>query len=176
MGRQDILRIAIVGPECTGKSDLAQFLSHQFQTQWVPEFAREYIEKLNRPYKQEDLLAIAIGQLSLEDNLALKSNQLLICDTNLVVIKIWSEFKYNNCDPRILELMNNRKYDLHLLTHVDIPWEEDPQREHPEKRQLLFDLYKAELQNQNIQFVEIKGEKDERRRIAVQEIEKLLLK
>jgi nicotinamide riboside kinase len=63
------------------------------------------------------------------------------------VIKIWSEFKYGFCDPEILTLMKEQKYDLHLLADVDLPWEDDPLREHPDKRQELFDLYKAELES-----------------------------
>ncbi len=169
-----VIRIAIVGPECTGKTDLARFLANHYKTQWVPEFAREYIESLDREYNQQDLIHIAKGQLALEDELAAKANRFLFCDTNLVVIKIWSEFKYHNIDPEILALMNARKYDLHLLTDVDLPWEDDPLREHPDKRQELFDLYEAELIKSKTRFVKINGDYTERRSKAVQAVQQLL--
>lgn len=168
-----VIRIAIVGPECTGKTDLARFLANHYKTQWVPEFARAYIEGLDREYTEDDLTHIAKGQLALEDTLATNANQFLFCDTNLVVIKIWSEFKYGSCDPEILTLMNNRKYDLHLLTDVDLPWEDDPLREHPDKRHELFDLYEAELRNSKIPFIKIRGDYAVRRSKAVEAVQQM---
>lgn len=169
-----VIRIAIVGPECTGKTDLARFLATHYKTQWVPEFARAYIEGLDREYNQADLIQIAKGQLALEDTLAASANQFLFCDTNLVVIKIWSEFKYGTCDPEILNLLRARKYDLHVLTDVDLPWEDDPLREHPDKRQELFDLYEAELINSKTRFIKINGDYTDRRSKAVQAVQQLL--
>src|SRR5690606_19241490 len=98
---------------------------------------------------------------------------LLFCDTNLVVIKIWSEFKYGSCDPAILTLMNRQTYDLHLLTDVDLPWEDDPLREHPHKRQELFELYKTELESTQTNFVLIKGDYTSRRAAAIKAVESL---
>lgn len=166
-------RVAIVGPECTGKTDLARFLANHYQTQWVPEFAREYLENLNRDYTQNDLTQIAKGQLALEDSLAKNANRFLFCDTNLVVIKIWSEFKYNTCDPEIIKLLQERTYTLHLLTDVDLPWEDDPLREHPDKREQLFTLYKSELQRSNTKFITIRGDYAARRAKALEAIEHL---
>lgn len=171
----EVNRIAIVGPECTGKTDLARFLADHYQTNWVPEFARNYIDGLNRPYEKNDLVKIAEAQLMLEDQLASQANKILFCDTNLVVIKIWSEFKYGDCPPEIIEKMIERKYDLHLLTYIDIPWVDDPQREHPDKRELLYDLYKNELIQNNVNFVEIKGLHDLRRKTAVNAVESILI-
>ena len=96
-----VIRVAIVGPECTGKTDLARFLANQYHTAWVPEFARAYLETLNRPYTKEDLTTIATGQLSVENSIAQQANRIVFCDTNLLVVKIWSEFKYGSCAPEI---------------------------------------------------------------------------
>jgi len=170
-----VKRIAIVGPECTGKSDLARFLANHYHTNWVPEFARNYIDQLKRPYEKNDLVKIAQAQVMLENQLALQANKILFCDTNLVVIKIWSEFKYGDCPPEIIEKMIAQKYDLTLLTYIDIPWVDDPQREHPDKRDLLYSIYKEELLKNNVKFVEIKGLHDLRRRAAVDAVEKILL-
>jgi NadR type nicotinamide-nucleotide adenylyltransferase len=171
---QKVKRIAIVGPECTGKTDLAHFLAHHYQTSWVPEYAREYINQLSRPYKKDDLIKIAEGQVLLENQWALQANKLLFCDTTLVVIKIWSEFKYGDCPTEIIERMNSQNYALHLLTNIDIPWVDDPQREHPDKREMLFEIYKSELVKQQISFVEVKGIGEARREAALKAVNAIL--
>lgn len=168
-------RVAIIGPECTGKSELSKFLAEHFKTEWVPEYARAYIDNLRRPYNQNDLLTIAHGQLRIEDEYARDANTVLFCDTNLYVIKVWSMFKYGNCEKEILDLISTRKYDLYLLTYVDLPWEEDPLREHPTKREELYNIYLNEMKNQSVPFVEIKGEREQRRAAAIQAIEKYCL-
>jgi NadR type nicotinamide-nucleotide adenylyltransferase len=166
-------RVAIIGPECTGKSELSKFLAQHYKTEWVPEYARAYIDNLRRPYNQNDLITIAHGQLRLEDEYARDANTFLFCDTNLYVIKVWSMFKYRNCEKEILDQIANRKYDLYLLTYVDLPWEEDPLREHPTKREELYNIYLNEMKNQSVPFVEIKGEREQRQATAIQAIEKL---
>jgi NadR type nicotinamide-nucleotide adenylyltransferase len=171
-----IKKVAIIGPECTGKSDLSNFLADHFKTVWVPEYARNYIDRLVHPYEQHDLLSIAHGQLRLEDEWIRDANRVLICDTNLYVIKVWSEFKYGDCDKEILQSIATRHYDLYLLTYIDIPWEDDPQREHPHKREQLYLHYLAEMKSQSVPFVEIKGAREQRRKVAVEAIESLLKK
>lgn len=170
----EIKKVVVLGPECTGKSELSEFLAKEFKTVWVEEFARTYINNLQRPYGLSDLVNIAKGQLYLEDTLTSKANKLLICDTDLYVIKIWSTFKYGYCDPEILKSIASRKYDLYLLTYIDIPWEADPQREHPDQRELLYELYLNEMRNQSGPFTEIKGTRDQRRKQATERIKKLL--
>jgi NadR type nicotinamide-nucleotide adenylyltransferase len=175
-GKKQVKKVAVVGPECTGKSELSAFLANHFKTAWVPEYARKYLEHLTAPYQQHDLTKIAHGQLRLEDEYERDAHEVLICDTNLYVIKVWSEFKFGDCDPEILKAIASRKYDLHLLTYIDIPWEDDPQREHPDKRQQLYDQYLKEMKNQPFPFIEIKGDRNLRRKFAVEAVEKLLRK
>ena len=93
-----VKKVAVIGPECTGKSELSEFLAGHFETGWVPEYARGYLNNLVRPYELHDLLAIAHGQIRIEDEWTRDSNRLLFCDTNLYVIKVWSEFKFGTCD------------------------------------------------------------------------------
>lgn len=167
-------KVVILGPECTGKSELSEFLAAEFNTVWVEEYARQYLDTLERPYGPDDLKHIARGQLTLEDTKCQEANRLLICDTNLYVIKVWSEFKYGYCDPEILNAMAARHYDLYLLTYVDIPWVADPLREHPDQREVLYSIYLREMQHQPVPFVEIKGDREQRRRSAKESILKLL--
>ncbi len=171
---RSIIKVAIVGPECTGKSVLSAFLADHFKTVWVREYAREFLEGLSRPYNENDLLTIARGQLKLEDEASRGADQVLFCDTNLYVIKVWSEFKYGSTHPDILKLIDQRHYDLYLLTNIDIPWIEDPQREHPHKRQELYEMYLREMENQQVPFIVITGSGGERTNSAIKAVEKLL--
>lgn len=167
-------KVCVIGPECTGKSDLSQFLSKHYQCPCVEEYARAYLGKLGRSYEKFDLTKIAHGQLRMEDEWQRDAKNLMVCDTNLIVIKIWSEHKYGDCDPEIIELMNERKYDLFLLTYIDIPWEADPQREHPDKREHFWYLFKNEIVKSGTPFVEISGNREERRKKSIDAIDAIL--
>ena len=139
-------RIAITGPESTGKSQLAKQLADHYGTVWVPEFARDYIDSLGRPYQERDILTIAQGQLDRERDLGQQANKYLFCDTELLVTKIWSDVAYKRCEPWILENLANQTYDLYLLCQIDTPWEDDPQREHPHLREHLFNIHYYDMQ------------------------------
>ncbi len=152
-----IKKIVVVGPESTGKSELTEALAKHYNTVWVPEYARRYINNLDRPYQKSDLIKIAEGQIRLENQQSKKAKKMFYCDTNLWVIKIWSEHKYGNCDAWINKETINRDYDLHLLADIDLPWEEDPQREHPMLRKYFFDVYKNELENAGINYSVVSG-------------------
>ena len=170
-------KIVVIGPESTGKSTLSTQLAAHYQTLWVPEFAREYLTQLSRPYEQEDLLHMAKGQLKTEDAAAEKANELLICDTDLHVIKVWSEAKYGDCDPRILELIASRKYDLYLLTYIDIAWEDDPLREHPkpEEREYFYQVYRDIVMNSGLPWADIRGGYEQRLQTAIEAVGSLFL-
>jgi NadR type nicotinamide-nucleotide adenylyltransferase len=154
-----IFKVGIIGPEATGKSTLAQELAQHFSTKYVPEYARIFLEKNNNNYCKNDLLKIAQGQLHLENEALLEANNILICDTTLHVIKIWSEVKYNSCDLDILNNLTTNNYDLILLTQIDLPWQADAQREHPalKDRQMLFKMYVENVIESNMPFEIIDG-------------------
>jgi NadR type nicotinamide-nucleotide adenylyltransferase len=162
-----MLKIVLTGPESTGKTTLAQQLAGHFGTVWVPEFARSFLDGLGRPYGQNDLLEMAQGQVAQEDNFLKKANGLLILDTSLEVLKIWSEFRYGHCHPWILEQWQKRRHDLYLLCRPDVPWVFDPLRENPDDREVLFEIYRKELAALGAEFFELAGLGDERFQNAV---------
>jgi nicotinamide riboside kinase len=185
---ETIKKIVIIGPESTGKSTLCEKLADHYHTSWVPEYAREYLEKHGPDYTFEDLRDIAAGQLELEDEAVIKlentqsanSNQQLaisnqnsnftthhsplFIDTDMYVMKVWSEFVFNKCDNWILNRIAERKYDLYLLCDVDLPWIKDDLREYPDLkvRKKLFYFYKDLLVNQKTPWCHISGDYDER--------------
>ena len=168
-------RILILGPESTGKSTLAEMLAQHYAEPWVPEVAREYLEKLDRPYTYEDLLQIGKQQMNLEDELALTATRFLFCDTDLRVIQVWSRHRFGKVDLWVLEEIAQRTYDLILLCAPDLPWQEDPLREHPEleMRQHFFEFYQHLTQASGFPWVLISGEKAERLSTAIEAVESL---
>lgn len=99
-----MIKVVITGTECSGKTTLAENLAQHYQVPYVPEYAREYLNNLDRPYLQSDLRHIAIGQLELEKKYI--ANDLIICDTSMLVIKVWSQIKYNSVHPWLTMLLS----------------------------------------------------------------------
>jgi NadR type nicotinamide-nucleotide adenylyltransferase len=175
---QSLKKVVVIGPESTGKSTLCEFLAGYYKTGWVPEFARKYLLTHGMGYGYEDLLTIAKGQLLLEDEISLQAagKPLLFIDTDMYVMKIWSEFVYGKVHPWISEQIAGRKYDLYLLCNTDLPWVKDELREYPdlETREKLFRMYKDCMIHQNTSWIEIRGNDDQRSKIALDAVNKLI--
>ena len=169
------LKIVITGPESTGKSTLCEQLAIHYQTIWVKEYAREYLLKNGSDYVLEDLVEIAKGQLQSEDDVTERLTQeaMLFIDTDMYVMKIWSEFIFNTCPDFILDNIVLRHYDLYLLMDTDLPWEADLFREQPELsvRQMLFQQYQDVLEDQKVPWKVISGIGDARLQNAIKVID-----
>lgn len=165
MEKHNIKHIVITGPESSGKTTLAEAFSSLKGGVLVSEFAREYLAN-KTGYAQIDLLEIAKGQQRLIDK-ALKNNppptslhgggKMVVCDTDLLTIKIWSEYKYGMCNNWITSTLINHLPDLYILCKPDFPWEEDPLRENPNDREELYNIYLSEIKKLKVPFVEIGG-------------------
>jgi nicotinamide riboside kinase len=194
---ETIKKIVIIGPESTGKSTLCEKLAAHYQTLWVPEYAREYLEKHGTDYSYEDLLTIAKGQIELEERISSKfkvqsskfkvqnpiqnsqsstlnpqPSTLLFIDTDMYVMKVWAEYVFNNCHNWILNRIAERKYDLYLLCDVDLPWIEDKLREYPDAgiRKKLFYFYKELMTSQSTPWHIISGNYEQRLQNAINAI------
>lgn len=170
-----MVRISITGPESTGKSWLAQRLSAHYHTLWVPEYARKYIEAIKRPYTYDDILVIAKKQFE-EENLATSKTELLFCDTDFCVTNIWCKVKYGKIHEWITEKLKQNNYGLYLLCDIDLPWQYDPLREHPELRSELFALYLNLLNEHHFNFQVVKGTGEERLQNAIAFVDEYLSK
>jgi NadR type nicotinamide-nucleotide adenylyltransferase len=166
-------KIAITGPESTGKTWLARELAAYYKTMWVPEFAREYLFRLGRPYVYDDILLIAQKQFLNNGQAIAKANPYLFCDTELIVTKIWCDVKFGKCHPWIEEHILKQNFDLYLVTDTDLPWEPDPQREHPHMREHLMELYINELEIRNFPFHIVDGQQEDRLKNAIKALGKL---
>ena len=155
-------KVVITGPESSGKSTLSKHLSESLFTPHVREYAREYIASLDRSYKKDDLIQIAKGQMDLEKDIISQTPSYLICDTDLLTIKIWSEYKYGSCNSEIVELLKNNLPDLYLLASPDFPWKDDCQRENPYNRDELFSVYEQEIIKLDVPYIILTGNKSER--------------
>lgn len=182
-------RIVILGPESTGKSTLCAQLAAHFKSSWVPEYARTYLQDTNNTYEYEDLWEIAKGQQLGEENAEKNYYKMhasaenrpgypLFVDTDLYVLKIWSEISFNKCDNRILSSIAQTKQNLYLLCNTDLPWVEDPLREYPDldMRQKIYQFYLDAMINQHVPWVDINGGYKERLEKAIESVDALLKK
>ena len=171
-GSSEIVKVALFGPESTGKTTLAIQLAEYFKTAWVPEFARDYLQqkwdKTAQICDVNDMLPIAYGQTKLENETLSTANKFLFCDTNLLVTKVFSEVYYNFCDPLLDKAARKHDYDLFFLTDIDVPWEKDDLRDKPQERESVFAVFKQTLIDDNKPFITLSGDKNLRLKKAIQ--------
>jgi HTH-type transcriptional repressor of NAD biosynthesis genes len=180
--RQDpinIVKVVLFGPESTGKTTLSKQLARYYNTVWAPEFARDYLQKKwnneRKTCEAEDLIEIAFGQIKLENKLAKKADKVLICDTDLLETKVYSEEYYGGfVDENLDKAAKKNQYDLYLLTYIDTPWEEDDLRDRPGLRLEMFTAFENALKRHNRNYILLKGDKETRLKNATKAIDKII--
>jgi HTH-type transcriptional repressor of NAD biosynthesis genes len=180
--RQDpinIVKVVLFGPESTGKTTLSKQLARYYNTVWAPEFARDYLQKKwnneRKTCEAEDLIEIAFGQMKLENKLAKKADKVLICDTDLLETKVYSEEYYGGfVDENLDKAAKKNQYDLYLLTYIDTPWEEDDLRDRPGLRLEMFTAFENALIKHNRNYILLKGNKETRLKSATKAIDKII--
>ncbi len=167
-------RVAIVGPESTGKTWLAKKLANHYNTKMVSEFAREYFNNKEYQYSPDELVDIAKGQLENEEVVAMLSNGILFCDTESIVMKIWSKVVFDFVPDWIEKQVSEHVYDLYLLCYPDLEWEPDPLRSNPHNRQFIYNLFVKELEENNFNYKVVKDIGDRRIKNAVNFVDELI--
>ena len=169
-----MFKIAITGPESTGKSTLSEKLAHHYNTNFVPEYSRSYLENFVGQYTENDVVEIAKGQYNLILEEEKKSSKILIADTEIVVCKIWVEYVFKHSNRVIDEILKQQDFDLYLLCDIDLPWTYDPLRENPniEERKELFEIYRNTLEQMKVPFEIVSGDDEVRVNNAIKVIEK----
>lgn len=153
------VRIAFTGPECSGKSTMAKWLSDEYSLKIIDEYARAYLQK-KMAYSMDDLDRIAAEQFVRNS-----SKGALVADTEMLVLKIWSEEKYQRVSEHILQLLKRQEFDFYFLCKPDFDWISDPLRENALDRDRLFDVYEASLKKYNFPYCVLSGPEVERKEI-----------
>jgi len=171
-----IIRIAVTGPECTGKTTLTQQLAAHFGTIYVPEYARDYIADLCRPYTYDDVLHIAEVQRRQAHEFVRQASRVLFFDTYLIITKVWFDVVFGRHPEWIEEELSRKTIDFFLLCDTSIPWKADPVRENGgEMREKLFRMYKLELEKRNCPYTIITGTGQPRLNSAIQAVDQFML-
>ncbi len=172
MAESSIIKIAVIGPESTGKTSLCEALAQHYQTVWVPEYAREYFNDSDiYNYTLEDLVIIAKKQLELEQGLLGRARRFLFCDTTLITLKIWAELEFQQTPAFIEEHLKKTKYDHYFITDTQLPWIADGLRQNKHSRELLFKMNKSEAEQTATPVTIISGANHERLNNAIKTIE-----
>lgn len=144
-----MIKVAILGPESTGKSSLAKSLADYFNADWIPEYAREYVENLTEAYTYEDVCRIAKKQIEQEQEYNIATSQhgsYVFFDTELIITKVWFEYKFGQVPDFLNEQLATGFFDYYLLCAPDLPWIPDPVREHGDDREFFLNWYKKEIE------------------------------
>ncbi|HEY6913097.1 MAG TPA: ATP-binding protein [Paludibacter sp.] len=171
-------KIAIIGPESTGKTALAKSLAVHFKSPWVPEYAREYVEKLTDPYTYDDICNIAVKQIEQEsafEGPQPTDEKYIFFDTDLIITKVWFSYCFQRIPDFLTERLKNSFFDLYLLCAPDLMWEPDPVREHGNDREYFFDWYKNEIEQTGTPYVIVTGTGNQRIQNAIVAIQNQLL-
>lgn len=175
MEKNSVKKIAVIGAESTGKSNLCESLAQHYNTVFVPEYARTYFNTNNiHNYSILDLEIIARKQIDLENELIKKANALLFCDTTLLTLKIWGDLEFNKSIPFVENNLPVINYDYYLIANNDVPWEPDIQRQNKFSRDLIFNLNLNYTKQQNVPYFVVNGNNQARLENAVNYINSIL--
>jgi len=168
-----VRRVAIVGPESTGKTTLARSLAETYRTVAVPERARFVATRQAGVLGYDDIAEIAAGQISSVTALEAQANRLLFCDTNLRSIDLWSQRLFDRSPSWLSErAKTDDAYDLVLIMAPDVPFVGASHHDQPGPRRAFFEsIIRAEMSS-NVAIIQ--GTWEERERLARNAVDALL--
>ncbi len=163
-----VKKISFYGPESTGKTYLSEKLAKVYRTEFVPEVARELI--LNNDFNLDDILKIGVAQNKRVLDKAMVANKILFCDTDLITTQIYCRQYLKVVPPVLQELESRIKYDHYFLFYPDVEWVADGMRDLGDKREAMYNIFKAELDKRGIAYDVVKGSYAEREKFVVEKI------
>jgi len=177
-----VRRVCVVGAESTGTTTLAQELADRYKTVWVPEYGREYCEKLaaagvdlwSYRWNSTEFTHIARAQVELDRKMAREANRLLISDTDAFATSIWHERYMRSRSSEVDAIAVSHPPSLYLLTDCDIPFVQDGLRDGETIRKWMTDRFEDKLDQQRVPWMKVSGSRAQRLDSAIQRIEPLL--
>ena len=167
-----MIRVTVTGSECTGKTTLARALAAHYQTVWVPEYVRQFVDERQRAPRAGDLEAIVQGQIELETRLLAEASRLLVLDTDLLSTALYSRHYFGECPDWLEQAVSARASDLYLLAGIDVPWIPDgQQRDRGDRRDEMQALFRHDLESRGLEYLEIRGSEEARLATAISAID-----
>jgi NadR type nicotinamide-nucleotide adenylyltransferase len=165
-----MLRICLIGADSTGKTTLAQALADHFGTVWVPEYAREFLTRNGGTCTLRDMIHIALSQVAAEEDLIPTAINLVFCDGSPLASMVWSRRYFGAAEDSLVQLASKHRYDLYLLTDIDLPWTLDGLRNSSDQRTWLHEEFASALVATQSRYRLISGNGDRRLTAAIEAV------
>ena len=170
-----LLKVVILGTECTGKTTLTEKLAKHFNCSFVSEAGRDIIANSNS-FTVDDLYLVETEHSKRIDESILADSPLVIIDTDIHTTKSYSLFTFEKELEISTDIYNSNKANLYLYLNNDVEYLQDGTRLSETERNLLDLSHRQVLTEHKIDIVEIKGDWDVRFEKAVEQINKLIAK
>jgi HTH-type transcriptional repressor of NAD biosynthesis genes len=161
-------KICFYGPESTGKSTMAKHFAEMYNTEFVPEVAREMIT--SNSFNREDIITIGRSQTERIFQKVQTANRFLFCDTDLITTQIYSRHYLKVAPPVLYQLEAMVQYDHYFLFDIDVPWVADGLRDLGDKRQEMMGIFRSELERRSISFTTVSGNWEQRESLIIKHI------
>lgn len=164
--RDLVTNAVFLGGPSTGKTTLARRLADEHDTEWMPEYGREFWEEHNvdRRLTADQLVEIAEGHREREDERLARARELLFTDTNAITTYVFCRYYHGEAPPVLSEYARDcaARYDLTFLCGTDVPYDDTWDRSGPDNRERLQKMTRAFLQRHNVPYYTLEGDVEER--------------
>jgi HTH-type transcriptional regulator, transcriptional repressor of NAD biosynthesis genes len=166
-----VKKICFYGPESTGKSTMAATMAKRFNTEFVPEVAREML--ITNNFSIDDIIRIGKAQTQRVHEKLATANKFLFCDTDLITTQIYSQHYLGTVPPILVDLEKEVKYDIYFFMDIDTDWIPDGLRDLGHLRHEMFHIFKRALEERNIQYIFLTGSREKKEEIVINTIKSL---
>jgi NadR type nicotinamide-nucleotide adenylyltransferase len=171
------LRIVIVGAESTGTTTLSRDLAKALNVPWVPEVGRYYTESIlttNYEWFDDDFYRIGRLQQAYENEMAARSNGVLVCDTNAVATELWQRRYMGRSTTEMKRIAARDTADLYIITGDEIPFVQDGIRDGEHVRHKMHRWFVRHIQALDVPYIVVTGTKEERLAKALTEARRMI--
>lgn len=163
-----VKKICFYGPESTGKTVMVERMAELFNTEYVPEVARELL--VSNDFSVNEIVQIGEAHFERICDKVGRANKILLCDTDAITTQIYSRYYLQEVPPVLYALEEKVKYDHYFLFDIDVAWVADGLRDLHFNREAMFNIFKEELNKRKIPFTLVKGTYQEREKFVYAKI------